>query len=274
MDLRIVIAGKTYGVDLSRPKSLAITVNFNGPQPNFFGATRAEATPLHGDGFVGDTRQGGSCNVAEIRMVPHCNGTHTEAVGHIVHTQQAVFESLPQSLMPAAVISVTPESASETDEVYHPAPETRDTLITRTALRSTMTGYKEEELTALIVRTLPNDTSKTTAKYGDRHRPAFFTADAMSYLVQRGVQHLLVDIPSIDKMHDEGNLTNHHIFWNVPEGTRDATPDARVEKTVTEMIFVDDEITDGLYLLNLQVPAFRSDAAPSRPIVYGLVSEC
>ena len=37
MDLRVVIAGKTYEVVLSRPKSLAIALNFNGPQPNFYG---------------------------------------------------------------------------------------------------------------------------------------------------------------------------------------------------------------------------------------------
>ena len=34
------------------------------------------------------------------------------------------------------------------------------------------------------------------------------------------------------------------------------------------MIFVPNEVKDGRYLLNLQVPAFVSDAAPSRPILY------
>ena len=120
------------------------------------------------------------------------------------------------------------------------------------------------------ISTLPNNATKKAIEYGDQHRPPYFSADAMHYLVERGVQHLLVDIPSIDKMHDEGRLTNHHIFWHVPEGTHEATRDTRVNKTVTEMIFVDDEISDGLYLLNLQVPAFCADAAPCRPVVYAL----
>ncbi len=274
MEMSVVIAGKTYHVDTNVPKSLAIPLQFNGAQPNFFGAPRAQATPLEGDGFVGDTRHGGSCNVAAIRMVPHCNGTHTETVGHIVHAQHPVFESLEQSLMPAVVVSVTPVLESATDDAYRPKPEPGDALITRQALETKLAGYAEDELTALVVRTLPNDAEKKATEYGDRHRPPFFSADAAGYLVERGVQHLLVDIPSIDKMHDEGRLTNHHIFWNVPEGTHEATADTRVTRTVTEMIFVNDEISDGLYLLNLQLPAFRSDAAPCRPVVYALSLQC
>ena len=270
MEMSVVIAGKTYRVDSSDPKSLAIPLQFDGAQPNFFGASRAQANPLRGDGFIGDTRRGGSCNVAEIRMVPHCNGTHTETVGHIVHAQHAVFESLSQSLMPAVVLSVTTVPASATVDAYRPAPQHSDALITRESLEMKLAGYAQDELTALVVRTLPNDVAKKATEYGDRHRPPYFSADAAHYLVERGVQHLLVDIPSIDKMHDEGRLTNHHIFWNVPEGTHEATPDTRVTRTVTEMIFVDDEIGDGLYLLNLQLPAFHSDAAPCRPVVYSL----
>jgi kynurenine formamidase len=270
MEIRVVIAGKTYGVDLNRPKNLAIPLHFDGPQPNFFGASRAHARPFRGDGFIGDTRHGGSCNVSEIYMVPHCNGTHTEAVSHIVHAEQAVFESLPQSLMPAVVISVTPVPASESGEVYRPATEVQDAVITRAALVAEIADYRADELTALVVRTLPNEPLKKTAEYGDRQRPPFFTTDAMTYLMERGVQHLVVDIPSIDKMRDEGELTNHHIFWNVPEGAREATHDMRLDKTITEMVFVDDEISDGLYLLNLQVPAFHADAAPCRPVIYSL----
>ena len=34
------------------------------------------------------------------------------------------------------------------------------------------------------------------------------------------------------------------------------------------MIFAADSLENGQYLLNLQIPAFVSDAAPSRPILY------
>ena len=69
-------------------------------------------------------------------------------------------------------------------------------------------------------------------------------------------------------MNDDGLLTNHHIFWNVQERTHELSEDTWQEKTITEMIFVADEINDGIYGLNLQVPAFGSDAAPSRPVIF------
>jgi hypothetical protein len=34
------------------------------------------------------------------------------------------------------------------------------------------------------------------------------------------------------------------------------------------MIYVPDEISDGEYLLNLQIAPFVSDASPSRPVLF------
>jgi hypothetical protein len=36
------------------------------------------------------------------------------------------------------------------------------------------------------------------------------------------------------------------------------------------MIYINQEVTDGLYWLNLQLPHFELDAAPSRPVLYPL----
>jgi kynurenine formamidase len=273
MKLSVDIAGNTYAVNLNAPKTLAIELRFNEQQPSFFGAPEARSQPLQAGDFVGDTQRGASCNVAELRMVPHCNGTHTETVGHIVHTHHATHASLPQSLMPAVVLSVTAVDASETGDDYSPAPDRDDKLITRQSIQTKLVGYPNEALTALIVRTLPNDAAKKTTEYGEHCQPPFFSADAIRYVAERGVEHLLTDIASIDEMHDGGRLTNHHIFWNVPDGSHDATSDTQFTRTITEMIYADDSIVDGLYLLNLQLPAFHSDAAPSRPVLYDLQPE-
>ena len=40
------------------------------------------------------------------------------------------------------------------------------------------------------------------------------------------------------------------------------------EKTITEMIYVPNEISDGLYVLNLQIAPFENDASPSKPVLY------
>jgi arylformamidase len=95
--------------------------------------------------------------------------------------------------------------------------------------------------------------------------PSFFSIDAMAYIVSLGVKHLLVDIPSVDRLFDDGHLCSHNIFWETK--SKEFNPKTQ-NKTITEMIFASEIIKDGSYLLNLQIPAFVSDAAPSRPILY------
>ena len=36
----------------------------------------------------------------------------------------------------------------------------------------------------------------------------------MEYIVSLGVKHLLVDIPSVDRLFDDGILSAHNIFWD------------------------------------------------------------
>lgn len=86
----------------------------------------------------------------------------------------------------------------------------------------------------------------------------------------RDIEHLLVDLPSIDRTHDEGRLSAHRIFWGLPAGSTRYTQAQRPRASVTELIFVPDSIADGRYLLDLQIAPFLSDAAPSRPVLYRL----
>src|ERR687892_111660 len=115
MDMSIHLADQCYRVKLDSPISLAIPLDFNGPQPSFFGAPKATATPLRVGDFVGDTRQKGSCNVAELRLIPHCNGTHTESVGHIVHQGIPITE--PNNPMTASLLRAYCKPRSGVDRV-------------------------------------------------------------------------------------------------------------------------------------------------------------
>lgn len=248
MELTVTLAGKAYRVDLDRPLSLAIPLRFDGVQPNFFDAPQATSRSL----------MSGDCNVAEISLVPHCNGTHTETAGHVLDTDYPVNDALAQSLIPALLISVTPVADGD------------DRVIPRDSLDRVLSGGAADEQMALIIRTLPNDAAKKTMVYGSGRPPPFFSEDAMHDLADRAITHLLVDIPSVDRMHDEGRLANHRIFWKLAAGAREAAPDTRLDRSITEMIYVADDIADGLYLLNLQAPAFATHAAPSRPVIYPL----
>jgi hypothetical protein len=75
-------------------------------------------------------------------------------------------------------------------------------------------------------------------------------------------------MPSIDRIYDEGKLSNHRIFWNVEPGSFELKEDSRLNNTITELIYVPNEVEDGEYLLNLQIAPFASDAAPSRPVIF------
>ncbi len=268
MNLTIQINQEPYRVNLEQSYSLAIPLNFAGAQPNHFGVNNATAQVIEEGGFVGDTSRGGSCNVSTITFTPHCNGTHTESVGHIVNELVSVGQ-LAKDLMLAQLISVTPIRAMETTDSYLPKLENNDWVVTKDDLKRQLESI-DLNFNALIVRTLPNKHDKLSSVYGEQHQPPFFTREAMSFIRELGVQHLLVDFPSLDKMYDEGLLTNHHVFWNVEESTHQLTKQVETEKTVTEMIYVPDSISDGLYLLNLNIADFESDAAPSRPVLYAL----
>ncbi|WP_223670032.1 cyclase family protein [Kangiella shandongensis] len=262
--------GHTYQLELSQASSIAIPLAFDKAQPNHFGANQAKKEILQGDGFIGDTSKGGSCNVSSIEMVPHCNGTHTETVHHIIDELVPVGNALTSSLTSCYVLSVTPQRASDTNEHYRPNREDNDLLITRQALEQELSSQDLDLMGAVAIRTLPNTRDKRSRVYGESEQPPFFSTEAIEWLSQSNIHHLLVDFPSIDKMFDEGQLHNHHTFWNVPHGTHQLTDTTLIHRTITEMVFVDDDITDGLYWLNLQLPHFQLDAAPSRPVLYPL----
>src|SRR5947199_6913443 len=77
-------------IDLGEFFDISIPLRFNGPQPNAFGVEPASSTACQYGDLVGDTRRGGSCNFEQITLIPHCNGTHTECVGHITNERISI----------------------------------------------------------------------------------------------------------------------------------------------------------------------------------------
>jgi kynurenine formamidase len=270
MKLTLTLADLVYEVDTDNAVSLAISLKFNDKQPNHFGADIATKESLQGGGFIGDTKRGGSCNVDSITLVPHCNGTHTESIAHIVHEQVSIGQNNQHSLTLCQLISVTPIDAKQSNDSYLPELQSSDKVIDLACLKSQIKPSSMDHIESLVIRTLPNKDNKLSAIYGEDNQPPFFTHQAISWLSQSGIKHLLVDMPSIDKMYDDGQLSNHHIFWRVEPNSRLLNDESRPDRTITEMIYVDNKVTDGLYCLNLQIPAFELDAAPSRPILYPL----
>lgn len=224
---------------MSRVFDLSIPIAFSGDRAGAFGAPDATSAPLEAGGFVGAVARGGSCECPVVTFTPHCNGTHTESARHLTGDGPAPYRLLTEPLMPARVVSVTP----------------RDGAVTADALAAAWPDA--EPVRALVVRTLPNDDAKRTARWGDDRDAPWFTVDAIELIVARGVEHLVFDGPSLDPMVDGGALAAHRAFFK-----------DRPHATATELAFVPDDAADGRYALNLQVAAFDADAAPSRPLIW------
>lgn len=251
-------------IDLTSPIDISIPLRFHGPQPNAFGVERAAAKACEFGRLIGDTRRGGSCNFEQLTLIPHCNGTHTECVGHITNVRISIRECLTDVMVPARLVTVEPVPASDSGESYAVPFAGDDLVITRRSLEGT---FPPNSVAALVVRSLPNDERKLTRVYGGTAVP-FFTNEAIELIVANGVRHLLVDLPSIDRLSDEGKLSNHRIFWNIEQGSYDLNASARKNCTVTELTYVPNAVADGEYLLNLQIAPFESDASPSRPLLF------
>src|SRR5687768_7401380 len=166
--------GRCFEVDFAAPIDISIPLKFNGPQPNAYGVATATSTPCEAGELVGDTRKGGSCNFEQYTLIPHCNGTHTECVGHITHERISIRDCLQDTLVPALLISIDPVRVNETDETYAAAIESTDRLITRTLLQRLLT-QRPERKSALIVRTQANDERKLTRQYLEPVPPYFTT---------------------------------------------------------------------------------------------------
>ncbi len=269
MKAQFQIEDAVFEADLSRPADISIPLNFSGAQPNAYGVPPATARAYEDGNFIGDTRRGGSCNFEEYRLIPHCNGTHTECVGHIALERISLHRILRGGLFPCVLVSVQPEVARDCKETCRPQAEPEDLLITRKQLQLRLAKDAAQFAHGLVVRTLPNVESKKHRKYGEP-LPPYFSVQAIHLLHELGVEHLLVDVPSIDRTHDDGKMTAHHLFWHVAEGSHAVNPAAHATRTITELIFVPQTVEDGIYLLDLQTPNFVADAAPSRPLLYKL----
>jgi arylformamidase len=267
---RIQLAGGAAVVtDLSRPLDIAIVLDFAADQPRHFGAPQAATHPFSVPGFSGSVAQGASCNCNVITLIPHCNGTHTECAGHLTTERLDAHRQVPPGLVPALLTTVEPVDAQRALETTEPAPQPGDKLITRRAIEHGWPDTLPFQPRAMVIRTLPNEAAKMRRDYSDS-TPPYLSREAAEFLVTRGIEHLVVDLPSIDRAHDEGRLTTHRVFFGLPRGSHSLKQAGRPESTVTELAFIPDEIPDGPYLLQIQVPAIGGDAVPSRPLLYML----
>ncbi len=252
MKARIDWHGGILEVDFSLGRSLAISIDPRGKNPNFFAEAAARAEPLRCGGFVGDMAGGGSCNAEVIQFSTHSHGTHTECVGHISPERQAVTGTIEQR--PTLMRLVTIAGDVLEGDQFIPARALAD--------------LDQFDGSAVAIRTLPNDVEKLHRDYDETPGFPVLTSEAMTRLSKQRLMHLLIDTPSVDHP-DNQVLENHATWWGLDARVLPGVPNPAA-RSITEMIYVPDEIEDGDYWLDLQLAPLVSDAVPSRPVIYPL----
>ncbi|RNI23577.1 cyclase family protein [Rufibacter latericius] len=246
----ITFRDRTYQYNPLQPLDISLPLRSGLENVNCFWAEPVQVETITVGDFVGSVAQGGSTNYQRVHLTPHGNGTHTECYGHISPDPAATLDQcLTRFLFVAQLVSATPRSQENGDLIV-----SADDVIAQ---------LEEGNLPeALVLRTLPNLESKRTAQYSGSNPPYLEPALA-EYLARHGIEHLLLDLPSVDREEDGGALLAHHAFWQYPENTR-------THATITELIYVPDAVVDGWYLLQQQVTGLVLDASPSKPVLYAL----
>lgn len=235
-------------IDLSQPLDISIPVKGGSSNVNAWYIDPPKIVPEVFENGIISVEEGASVNFNTITFNPHSHGTHTETVGHIIKQKYSINQYLKQFFFLAEVITVAPEKRGE------------DYVISAKQLQFAIGNKKRE---ALVVRTMPNTNEKKNKQYSNTNW-TYLEEDAIKLLVKKGIKHLLVDLPSVDKEEDGGALKAHNAFWNTKGKIRK-------DATITELIYVSNKIEDGVYMLNLQIAPFENDATPSKPILYKIL---
>ena len=252
MIAEITHRGRTFRVDLSKPIDLSLPLRDGEGQLRAWWVEPVRMEPVRSGDKVYSVPEGAPVNFRTITFNPHGHGTHTESVGHIAPEVYPVGEQLKRYFFTAHLISLRPEERR--------APDAKtDLVITLEQLRSAVNERPPE---ALVISTLPPISGEPRDWSGTN--PAYLQSTACAWLRSIGVKHLLLDLPSVDREEDGGVLAAHHAFWDFPN-----TIDR--ERTISELLHIPADVRDNEYLLELQLPHFMNDAAPSRPVIYALL---
>ena len=242
-----------FTIDFNHPIDISIHTNESSACAKAWYVDPITIEPVMTEQFTGSVKAGGTVNFRNIFFNPHGNTTHTECVGHIANEVYNLQEHLTTFLFKAQVITLEPiEYWGEESEWRKKG----DAIL----MLDQFKGLIKKDTEALVIRTIPNTDAKERMQWSSTNW-AYLDNLAASYLSEIGIKHLLIDLPSVDREFDGGKMLSHRAFWNYPN-------DIRFDATITEMIYVKNEISDGHYFLSLQPASFINDASPCKPVLY------
>ena len=150
-------------------------------------------------------------------------------------------------LMPAVLVNAQPEQRS--------AAHGDDWVVPVSALQSATPDVQRWAPNALLLRCTTGDVQRDWSN----SNPPYLEAGFAERLVELGIEHLLIDLPSVDREIDGGVLRAHNAFFG-------DDPTTRPNATISELLCIPQGASAGPGLLAMQVSPFVNDAAPSRPV--------
>ena len=239
---------RKLNIDFSKPLDISIPLKASKNNINAWYLDAPTIQPVKDGEWVASVKDGACVNFNNISFNPHAHSTHTECVGHITKKIHSLNQNLKTFFFLAEVITVAPERHE------------KDLVISKKQLQFAIGNKKRD---AIVIRTIPNTLEKLSKQYSHTN-PTYLLEDAAIYLKEKGVKHLLIDLPSVDKEKDDCKLLAHNAFWNT-------NGKLRMDATITEFIYVPNAVEDGEYFLNIQIAPFENDASPSKPVLYKIM---
>jgi kynurenine formamidase len=247
MKIKVEVSSKEYTVELNAPfADLSMAVS-NVARAWYIDAPAFNPVVL-GD-WKGSVEMGGAVNFFSIDFNPHAHGTHTETAGHITKERHSVNKHFNQPFSFALVLYPLVQNGLVSMESFASAWEEAEEAGGTNGVES------------VILKTDCGN-ANLTRNYSNSNWP-YLDAEIGAFLRTKGINHLIVDQPSVDKEEDGGALACHRSFWG-------PHPEQSLHRTITELAHIPDHVSPGNYLLNLQVAPIDNDAAPSRPLLYEL----
>ena len=177
-------------VNISNPIDISIPIDVSRKNVNAWYVDEPKIFPEEIDGEVVKVSEGAVVNFNNIHFNPHSHITHTECVGHITEKVHSINKNLKYFIFLAEVVTIAP--------LFHNG----DFII---GVKQLKTALRNKKRDAIVIRTLPNLEEKKSMQYSNTN-PTYLSEKAAIYLREKGIKHLLIDLPSVDKEKDDGNI--------------------------------------------------------------------
>ena len=265
MIIELRVGELSFRVDFANPIDISRPVRMN-EEGLAFSLEGAQERPVRAGAFIGEVKSGGSVNCSTLEIHAHGNGTHTECIGHVLAERVVIPDAPPPPLLSCILLSAQPVSFSDTQEHYGGKHEPNDRVITAASLAESVLriGKLPFSAASVVIR------SGAGGEVFSGTNPPYFTVEAIDFLLSLKAEHILCDLPSLDREDDGGALCAHRRFWQLNAEQTHASASPPNHRTITELCQIPDDLEDGPYLMSLQIPAIDSDAVPSRPLLFNL----